>query len=351
MIKLFNISAKIMNERGVTLVYVALLLVVFLGMAALAIDIGYHKVVRNQLQNAADAAALAGCNLLYARMPVTFPAPPPNWAAASAEAANAITINTADNMPLSVGAIATGWWDITQPPPGSLWSPTSPPPNTPPTSNYGPAVSVTIAKSAGQNAGPITNFFGSILGVSTTDAGATATAVAASPGSVRPGAVIPVAISRAVADLYGGTNTTITIGSPYMYPNTLAGQWTSFLLDDNSATSVRGLISSGNPTTLSIGENIWIVPGVTNTLYDNRNHPSIDRNYAGRDIVFPIVDATLLDATHSEQPIVGFIGFHIDHAYGGSIKTIVGHFTTMPSYGGGPIGPYYGPLDLCRLCQ
>ena len=60
--KLFNISAKFKNEKGVTLVYVAILLVVFLGIAALAIDIGYHRVVRNQLQNAADAAALAGCN-------------------------------------------------------------------------------------------------------------------------------------------------------------------------------------------------------------------------------------------------------------------------------------------------
>jgi hypothetical protein len=352
--KLFNISAKLQNERGVTLVYVALLLVVFLGMAALAIDVGYNRVVRNQLQNAADAAAIAGCNMLYARAPVTFPAPLPNWAAASAEAANAITINTADNIPLSVGAIATGWWDITQPPPGSLWSgspPTSPPPNTPPTSNYGPAVSVTIVKTGSQNSGPIVNFFGAILGKPTTDAGATATAVAASPGSVRPGAVIPVAISKTVADLYGGTNTPITIGSPYMYPNTLAGQWTSFLLDDNSATSVRGLISGGNPTTLSIGQDIWIVPGVTNTLYANPNQPSIDNTYAGMDIIFPIVDATLIDSTHSEQPIVGFIGFHIDHAYGGSIKTIVGHFATMPSYGGGPIGPYYGPLDLCRLCQ
>lgn len=58
-----------MNEkigaRGVTAVIIAILLVVFLGIAALAIDIGHLYVVRNELQNAADAGALAGAENLY----------------------------------------------------------------------------------------------------------------------------------------------------------------------------------------------------------------------------------------------------------------------------------------------
>jgi Flp pilus assembly protein TadG len=62
--KLFNISAKLRSEKGVTLVYVAILLVVFLGMTALAVDIGYLMVSKNELQNAADAAALAGARQL-----------------------------------------------------------------------------------------------------------------------------------------------------------------------------------------------------------------------------------------------------------------------------------------------
>jgi Flp pilus assembly protein TadG len=379
--KLLNISAKFKNEKGVTLVYVALLLVVFLGMAALAIDIGYHRVVRNQLQNASDAAALAGCNRLYDRAVVVFPAPPPDWAAATAEATSAIGINTADNQVLSDGTIATGWWNITQSPPGSLWpNPlTNPPPNTPPDPNYGPAVSVTITKSGSQNTGPIVNFFGGILGVSTTDIGATATAVAASPGSVRQGAVVPVAIAKQVADQYlmhycgsppcNDPSILLAIGSPYMYPNTLAGQWTSFQLDTNDTTSVRGLISEGNPTMLSTGDNIWIEPGVKDTLYDNKNQPSIDNTYAGKDIVFPIIDAIISDTTHSSVPIAGFIGFHIECAgsgcqgrtfvdnngntvtVGANEKIILGYFITPPGYGNGPIGPHYGPLDRCRLCQ
>lgn len=48
------------NERGVALLLVALLLLGICGFLALAIDIGYRHVAKGQLQNAADAAALAG---------------------------------------------------------------------------------------------------------------------------------------------------------------------------------------------------------------------------------------------------------------------------------------------------
>ena len=44
---------------------VALLIVILVGVAALAIDIGHLLVVRNELQNAADAACLAGVRFLY----------------------------------------------------------------------------------------------------------------------------------------------------------------------------------------------------------------------------------------------------------------------------------------------
>lgn len=48
------------NNRGQVLVLVALSLIIILGFAALAIDLGYFYHTKNQLQGAADAAALAG---------------------------------------------------------------------------------------------------------------------------------------------------------------------------------------------------------------------------------------------------------------------------------------------------
>ena len=57
-------SHFIKDERGFALVFLGLTIVVFLGFAALAVDIGYLYAARNELQNAADAAALAGAREL-----------------------------------------------------------------------------------------------------------------------------------------------------------------------------------------------------------------------------------------------------------------------------------------------
>ncbi|MBI1922549.1 MAG: hypothetical protein HYS23_15880 [Geobacter sp.] len=48
------------NKKGIALVYIAILIVMLIGFLGLAIDIGYMYSVKGQLQNAADAAALAG---------------------------------------------------------------------------------------------------------------------------------------------------------------------------------------------------------------------------------------------------------------------------------------------------
>ena len=61
-----NILAILKNERGVSAIIVAVfLLFVGVGIAAFVIDIGYINVVKNEIQNAADAGALAGANDLF----------------------------------------------------------------------------------------------------------------------------------------------------------------------------------------------------------------------------------------------------------------------------------------------
>lgn len=57
-------SRTLKNKRGVAIVYLALLLIVLIGFAALVIDLGYMYVTKSQLQNAADAGALAGASKL-----------------------------------------------------------------------------------------------------------------------------------------------------------------------------------------------------------------------------------------------------------------------------------------------
>jgi uncharacterized membrane protein len=54
-------------DRGSIVVLVAAGVVAIVGVTSLAIDVGYLYVVRNQLQNAVDAAALAGAQGLLAQ--------------------------------------------------------------------------------------------------------------------------------------------------------------------------------------------------------------------------------------------------------------------------------------------
>ena len=50
------------NNRGQVLVILALGILALLGVAALAIDVGFLYTVRNELQRSADAGALAGAS-------------------------------------------------------------------------------------------------------------------------------------------------------------------------------------------------------------------------------------------------------------------------------------------------
>ena len=52
------------DERGMTLMFVAVGLTTFLAASTLAIDVGMFMTAKSQAQNAADAGALAGATAL-----------------------------------------------------------------------------------------------------------------------------------------------------------------------------------------------------------------------------------------------------------------------------------------------
>jgi hypothetical protein len=338
--KKWGISKQWHNESGVVLILLVICLLVLLGFAALAIDVGHVMVVRNELQNAADATALAAANNFYPHTPTSTPTPP-DWYAAEAAATNAIGVNKSDGVPLTHCDVETGYWNLAHTPQGLQSQGITPGPND------APAVKVTVQRAAGINGGPVQTWLAGIIGIATLNVSAEATAVSASPGTMRPGALMPIAISKEVADQAGRYNSpaaTVRIGSSYHYPNSMAGQWTSLDLDRNDVPTIRDLIANGNPTPLGVGDNIWIEPGTKTSLY--RDVP------VGTDALFPVVDAVLRDNTHAEVPIYGFIGFHITNSVGGSGKYIEGYFIFNYYAGlGGPIGPNYGAFSPPRLVK
>ncbi len=62
--KLF-IFLRLHDQKGASAVIIAICIIMLIGFVALAIDIGHIAVARNELQNAADAGALAGARYLY----------------------------------------------------------------------------------------------------------------------------------------------------------------------------------------------------------------------------------------------------------------------------------------------
>jgi hypothetical protein len=142
---------------------------------------------------------------------------------------------------------------------------------------------------------------------------------------------------------------TFQIGSSYHYPISEAGQWSSLLVDSNNVPTIQDLIQNGTPQQIKIGDKIWIQPGTKNTLYDNKNQPSISW-FEGKDVFLPVVNVVLSETTHEFATVVGFIGFHVVRATGGSTKTIEGYFVsgfTAPNSGGS--GPNYGAWTPPRL--
>ncbi len=186
-----KIGRQAANEKGAVALMVAILLSVFLGVAALAVDVGYMMVARNQLQDIADAAALAGARWLghnyegmtYAEQ-LAFVCDPSVIGAVVADVGNKNDPTGAGSFVINGSEIVIGTWDA------STKTLTA-------TNNAPDAVRVTVRRDDSTN-GPITTFFAKIFGRNTVNVSAMATAALTSQSTAGPGALpLPAGISNA----------------------------------------------------------------------------------------------------------------------------------------------------------
>lgn len=324
------------DESGAMLVLSAIIMVVLLGFGALAIDIGHIIVVKNELQNAADAGANAGARALVPF--INLAAPVPYWSNGQTVAEQAVRQNKADGSLLTHCQVEVGYWNLNT----KELQPT----NIMPTSLYAPAVRVTVRKAAGQNGGPLPLTLAGVLGKKFTEVIAQATSVISGPGSVGAGGLFPLAVAQQlVIDHWDDTPYyTFRIGSDYHYEESEAGQWTTFEVDENNVPYVRKLMENGNPDVISIGDNIWIEPGTKDTLWAQCE------DYIGQTVTLPVVQTDF--STHAWTPVLGFVPFYITDAKGGSGKYIEGHFVRDHIKAGAtPGGPIYGSFSPPKVVQ
>jgi len=343
------------NQQGAVLILVVIALPVLFGFTALAVDFAYAFIVRNELQNAADAAALAGTGCLYPRTECgNSSINPPDFTTASSQANTAFSLNKSESVTIANGSITTGYWDVTNTASGVHAFPGA--------SDF-PAIQVTIKKDTGLNGGPVNTIIARFLGINTVPVAATSTAIISSPGTVVQG-LFPIVMTQCMYDNYWNSSSNpkqpkndpatgqpyvIKIGSSYHTGACEAGQWTSFSVDSNSVTTIRDLIANRNPTALSIGDNTWIQPGTKTTLFTSINDCSAAGDKSCEYVTVPVVGDI---STHSFVPIVAFACLHIDLADGGSGKYIQAEMSTKcPPVNSSGVGPAYGAITPPRLVQ
>lgn len=236
--KMFNKALKsgFNDQRGAVAVIVAVVLVVLLGMAALALDVGHALVARNQLQNASDAAALAGARALgviYGGMSGSLT----GYTLTSGEMANivnAASIAGADNQAAGV-TVTVNPADISV----GIWS--SATRTFTPTPVLPRAVRVITRRDSSAN-GPISTFLARIIGATSVSVTAVATAQLNPASVMAPGDMdAPFGISEFYFNSGFGCGSTIQF-SPSIpgNPQTCAG-WTTY--DQNfNANNMRSII-------------------------------------------------------------------------------------------------------------
>jgi Flp pilus assembly protein TadG len=150
------------KESGTVAVLVALCLIVIVGFLALALDIGYVMITRNESQNAADAAALAGARRLGENYYDKVPAKTTDVVSDSETIAGLNKVATQnisqDNVDIKIGS-----WDQVS----GTFAETSLNPN---------AVQATVTRQQGLTSGPIRTFVAGVLGIPSFRMEATATA-------------------------------------------------------------------------------------------------------------------------------------------------------------------------------
>ena len=331
-------SAPIRKQRGQVMVLFVLLMFALLGFGALAIDTANLYLIRNQLQNAADAAALSGANYLY-----PFISSGPNWSQAQTKATATARLNSVDGVLLTDATVQTGFWNITGTP-STLQATTITP------GQYDlTAVQVTISKMAGVNGGPVNLIFGPIIGIKTANVSAQAVAVTGAPSMLKAGQLFPLAMAKSVYDTYWNTTTNSpkinpSTGQPYTFQvggsKLGQGAWTTFNANSNSSSTVRDFVVNRSPINYKMGDNIWITTGSKTSAYGSVP-PNID-------VLIPVV----VNVNKSGlQQIVAFGAIHIDFA-SSSGKYVQMHFiTNYKSNSSAPGGYSYGVYTPSRLAK
>lgn len=331
------------DDKGATAVIVAVSLVMLLSMGALTIDIGHSLVARNELQNASDAAALAGVRqigLIYEGLPpfqqysYTLSNPAPVISAVQTVAGQ----NQAAGVPITIntGDIHIGQWNDA----AKTFTVTNAFPN---------AVRVTSRRDASAN-GPISTFLANVMGIKSVSVNSSATAALTFISTSLPGKLnVPFAISSQWFTNFG-CNQPIRF-YPTGTPIGCAG-WDTFLDSPPNANTLRNIIDGldkgtyTSPATTAGATSLNFIGGTVASAFPNLIKLFNDQKPAGDPTVWevfvPVYQDTSCANPTGPKMIVGYATANITNVTGAPTKQIDAVVTCNSVQGGQGGGPNFG---------
>ena len=333
------------NSRGAVAVMVAIMLTVLLAMAAAALDIGHALVARNELQNSADAGALAGARALGVLYEGMTPAAMGTYQLSGGDAATIMTavqstavLNAAAgvNVTVNAGDVQIGLWN-------------SATRTMTPTVNQPRSVRV-ITRRDGTANGPISTFLAGVIGMTSMNVRAVATAELTAIGSTPPAALdLPVAISQLFFTQYG-CGDSIMLYPSNGNPQSCAGFTTFDQTPSNNAAMlaiINGMINGSYQTPSTTAGTSQL--NFTNGTLSNPTWNALVNLFNTKKDANGVWDALVAVYQGSACnpsgaiPIIGYANIRITNIHGQPGATIVGN-VSCPLFQGGGVGggPAFG---------
>jgi len=250
-----KVHSRLSGEKGATLVVVAISLFMLVAFIALAVDLGYLFVGRNELQNAADAAALGATRQLGA---IYQGMPPEDQSSYNVQTDKVTIINSAKDVALLNKAtrqgiviadtnILIGKWDPDNPGPSDAFTETNLQPN---------AVKVKAIRDSSNVSGRISTFFAGIFGIDAVTVAAEAVAALSGPAWVDEGELkTPFGLSENVfpndcSDVINFSPTTSSCAGWHNFldpinANAMEDKLLGFIQGDSDCQHCGGTLSNG----------------------------------------------------------------------------------------------------------
>lgn len=323
------------NNRGVTLVFIALFLFLLLMFLGLAVDVGWTTYVRNQGQARVDAAALAAASALISQVAATRQSNAQTQAATFASSSNNIVVDASTST--SVTNVLTPMkynYSTKTLSAAAGWDPT-----------VGGALNCNAVKVT--NAVPTPLFFSGIRNVfGGTETGSTTINVEATGYLGCPGtAVPPLPLAFCSSAINYPTNCNVANG--LQAPNTTnnSGFFDPASMGSMSDSLCKGLVN-GSPAMPAIGGETTINLNngqLTSCLQDIKTQYNAKKDVSGKWCVpVPVVDAC--DFNQS-QPVAGFAMFCITEVIATGNPKYANGFLQCPSiFRGGSGGKCFGTV-------